>query len=63
MNQRKLPARVGREFRLSKNPKPPLRGEVARCSRVGGVEAKSLEYAGNNGHFQTSNLTPLSQLR
>ena len=48
---------------LSKNPKPPLRGEVARRSRVGGVGAKSLEYAGNNGHFPTSNLPPLSQLR
>ena len=50
-------------FSLSKNSKPPLRGEVARRSRVGGVEAKKLEYAGKNGHFQTSNLPPLSQLR
>ena len=30
-------------FSLSKNPKPPLRGEVARRSRVGGVGAKSLD--------------------
>ena len=50
-------------FRLSKNPKPPRGGEVARRSRVGGVGAKSLEYGGNNRLFTTSNLPPLSQLR
>ena len=37
--------------------------QVARRSRVGGVGAKSLECVGNNGHFSTSNLPPLSQLR
>jgi hypothetical protein len=36
---------------------------VARRSRVGGVGAKSFEYGGNNGHFPTSGLPPLSQLR
>ena len=50
-------------LRLSKNPKPPLRGEVARRSRIGGVGAKSLEYARNNEHFLISNRPPLSQLR
>ena len=49
--------------RLSINPKPPLRGEVARHSRVGGVGAKSLECAGNHVHFPTSNRPPLSRLR
>ena len=44
------------------NPKPPLKGEVARRSRVGGVAAESFEYAGNNKHFPASNLQPLSQL-
>ena len=42
---------VGR-CRLSKNPKPPLRGEVARRSRVGGVGAKSLEYVGKTDFSQ-----------
>ena len=37
--------------------------QVARRSRVGGVGAKSLEYAGNHVHFPISNRPPLSRLR
>ena len=55
--------RTKRARRQSKHPRPPLRGEVARRSRVGGVGAKSFEYGGKNGHFPTSGLPPLSQLR
>ena len=62
-SQKCRPGFPGQFRSLSKNPKPPLRGEVARRSRVGGVGAKSLEYVGNNVHFLTSNLPPLSRLR
>ena len=36
----------------SKNPKPPLKGRWPSDSEVGGVEAKSLEYAGIMGISQ-----------
>ena len=40
--------------------KPPLRGEVARRRRVGGVDAKRLVHTDNSNHFPKQPSTPQS---